>query len=124
VEPTDVSLAKAIAFARDGGFDGFVAVGGGSSMDTAKVMNLYSAERGAAFLDFVNAPVGDGRAVPATADIKPLIAVPTTAGTGSETTGTLVSFLVYSYKYVTVTVRSVSLFEVFVRYVLRGFCYF
>eukprot|EP00873_Tetraselmis_striata_P017172 jgi/Tetstr1/437436/TSEL_026117.t1 len=87
VEPTDVSLGAAITFARRGGFDAYIAVGGGSSMDTAKVMNLYAAQPDAAFLDFVNAPVGAGLAVPATAPIKPLIAVPTTAGTGSETTG-------------------------------------
>jgi len=36
VEPTDVSFKEAIAFAVKGKFDGYVAVGGGSSMDTAK----------------------------------------------------------------------------------------
>lgn len=86
VEPTDVSLGAAITFARRGGFDAYIAVGGGSSMDTAKVMNLYAAQPDAAFLDFVNAPVGAGLAVPATAPIKPLIAVPTTAGTRRPTT--------------------------------------
>ena len=84
VEPTDLSFKEAIAFAVDGGFDGYVAVGGGSSMDTAKAANLY-ATYPADFLDYVNAPVGRGLPVPG--PVKPLIAVPTTSGTGSETTG-------------------------------------
>ena len=84
VEPTDLSFKEAIAFAVDGGFDGYVAVGGGSSMDTAKAADLY-ATHPADFLDYVNAPVGLGLPVPG--PIKPLIAVPTTSGTGSETTG-------------------------------------
>ena len=84
VEPTDASLAAAIQFAAEGNFEGYVAVGGGSSMDTAKVANLY-ATYPADFLAYVNPPIGDGRPVPGR--LKPLIAVPTTAGTGSETTG-------------------------------------
>ena len=84
VEPTDASLAAAIQFATEGNFEGYVAVGGGSSMDTAKVANLY-ATYPADFLAYVNPPIGDGRPVPGR--LKPLIAVPTTAGTGSETTG-------------------------------------
>src|ERR1043166_6335404 len=42
VEPNDESFLEAIAFARDGAFDAFVAVGGGSSIDTAKAVNLYT----------------------------------------------------------------------------------
>ncbi len=84
VEPTDASFLEAIAFARDGKFDGYVAVGGGSSMDTAKAANLY-ATFPEELLTYVNPPVGQGRPVPGR--LKPLIAVPTTAGTGSETTG-------------------------------------
>jgi len=75
VEPTDVSFREAIDFATQGGFDAFVAVGGGSTIDTAKAANLYSTYP-ADFLEYVNA-----------GPLKPLIAVPTTAGTGSETTG-------------------------------------
>jgi hydroxyacid-oxoacid transhydrogenase len=84
VEPTDASLVEAIAYAADGGpWDAFVAVGGGSSIDTAKAVNLLSTNPGT-LLDYVNVPVGAGRAP--SAPLKPLVAVPTTTGTGSEST--------------------------------------
>ena len=87
VEPTDVSFKEAITFASEGRFDGYVAVGGGSSMDTAKAANLYTTYP-ADFLAYVNAPIGEGRPVPG--PLKSLIAIPTTSGTGSETSGTSV----------------------------------
>jgi alcohol dehydrogenase class IV len=84
VEPTDASFAHATAFARDGGFDGFVSVGGGSSIDTAKAANLYSTYP-ADFDAYVNAPIG--RATPIPGPLRPHVACPTTSGTGAEVTG-------------------------------------
>lgn len=84
VEPTDVSFKDAIQFAIEGQYDGYVGVGGGSSIDTCKAANLY-ATYPADFLDYVNAPIGRGKLAPG--PLKPMIAIPTTAGTGSETTG-------------------------------------
>ena len=84
VEPTDRSFGDAAAFARDGRFNGFVSVGGGSSIDTAKAANLY-ATYPADFDAYVNAPLGRGTAVPGS--LQPHIACPTTSGTGAEVTG-------------------------------------
>ncbi|KAK2761717.1 hypothetical protein FQN54_001545 [Arachnomyces sp. PD_36] len=88
VEPKDTSVKQAITFAKGCAPDAFLAVGGGSVIDTAKLMNLYTVFPEADFLDFVNAPLGKG--LPITKPLKPLIAIPTTAGTGSETTGTAI----------------------------------
>ncbi|TMH06705.1 MAG: iron-containing alcohol dehydrogenase [Betaproteobacteria bacterium] len=84
VEPTTASFKAAAKFATEGGFDGYVSVGGGSVMDTCKAANLY-ATYPAEFMTYVNAPIGAGQKVPG--PVKPHIACPTTAGTGSETTG-------------------------------------
>lgn len=83
VEPTDESINEAVAFARQQDWDCFIAVGGGSAIDTAKAVNLLTAHPGE-LLDYVTPPIGSGKA-PA-GPLKPLIAIPTTAGTGSEST--------------------------------------
>ena len=87
VEPTDVSFTEAVEFASRHRWDGVVAVGGGSVIDTAKAINLFTTYP-AEILDYVNAPIGRGRA-PA-GPLKPLVAVPTTAGTGAESTAVCV----------------------------------
>jgi alcohol dehydrogenase class IV len=84
VEPTDHSFLEAAQFAREGHFDAYVSLGGGSVIDTCKAANLY-ATHPADFLAYVNPPVGEGRAVPG--PLKPHVACPTTCGTGSECTG-------------------------------------
>ncbi|RBY82943.1 alcohol dehydrogenase [Geodermatophilus sp. TF02-6] len=84
VEPTDESLQAAVDWAREHGpWDAIVAVGGGSSIDTAKAVNLLTTNPGE-LMDYVNKPVGEGRAP--VDPLHPLVAVPTTTGTGSEST--------------------------------------
>lgn len=91
VEPTDRSMEEAAEFARAADFDGLIAVGGGSAIDTGKVVNLLTCHP-APLLDYLNRPVGRG--VPVPGPLRPLIAVPTTAGTGSETTAVAVAHVV------------------------------
>jgi alcohol dehydrogenase class IV len=84
VEPTDESLVAAIDEARSTGpWDAYVAVGGGSAIDTAKAVNLLTTNPGE-LMDYINVPVGKGQAP--SEPLKPLVAVPTTTGTGSEST--------------------------------------
>jgi hydroxyacid-oxoacid transhydrogenase len=84
VEPTDQGCEAAAAKLNGVQVDGYVAVGGGSSIDTAKVLNLLRTYPGTGVHAYLNKPVGSGRAIPG--PLKPLVAVPTTAGSGSECT--------------------------------------
>lgn len=83
VEPTIDSFQDAADFAVEHEVDGLVSVGGGSSIDTAKVANLVSTHP-APVMDYVNPPVGEGKKPPT--PLKPHLAIPTTSGTGSEAT--------------------------------------
>jgi len=83
VEPSESSVMQAVEVAREGGFDGFVGLGGGSSIDTAKIAALLSTHPGGVY-DYLNPPVGLGTPVPG--PLLPMFGVPTTGGTGAETT--------------------------------------
>lgn len=88
VEPTESSWNSAIEWTRASKVNLFLAVGGGSVMDTAKAANLFANYPEADLYEFINAPIGRGK--PIAKKLSPLIAIPTTAGTGSETTGTAI----------------------------------
>ena len=83
VEPTLESMQAAADFALSEEVDGFVSLGGGSAIDTAKVANLIVSHP-APVMDYVNAPIGGGRAPDG--PLRPHLAIPTTCGTGSEAT--------------------------------------
>lgn len=84
IEPTDAALLDGVRFAQECRPDGYVSLGGGSVIDTCKAANLYTSYP-AELLTYVNAPIGEGKPIPG--PLKPHIACPTTAGTGSEVTG-------------------------------------
>ena len=77
--PTQNSVEEATAKYLEAGCDGVVAFGGGSSMDLAKAVALAVTHQG----DLLDYTVGLGGAAKIN-DIAPLIAIPTTSGTGSE----------------------------------------
>jgi hydroxyacid-oxoacid transhydrogenase len=87
IEPTDISVKDAINFTKEKSYDGFVGLGGGSCIDTAKAVNLYTTYP-APLLNYISPPVGEGIKIPG--PLRPLIGVPTTAGTGSEGTAVII----------------------------------
>ncbi|MET7878946.1 hydroxyacid-oxoacid transhydrogenase [Micromonospora profundi] len=95
VEPTDASCEALFRELSDRRVHSFVAVGGGSAIDTAKVLNLMVSYPDVPLHDYLNRPIGIGRSVPG--PLKPLIAVPTTAGSGSECTA-MVALGLVEYK--------------------------
>ena len=103
-EPNDASIAAAADFARDGNFDGFVSLGGGSVLDTAKAANLYATYPDD-ILAYVGVPIGGGKPVPG--PVKPHIACTTTTGTGSEVTGVVVFGLRERFVKVAITAAAI-----------------
>jgi alcohol dehydrogenase class IV len=81
-EPTVNLVRDGAQRARQAGCDVVIAIGGGSAIDAGKAIAAL-ATNGGEPLDFIEV-VGKGRTI--TASPLPLIAVPTTAGTGSEVT--------------------------------------
>ncbi len=84
IEPGDDAVMQATQFLSEGNFDGVVSVGGGSVMDTAKAAMVYH-RYPASVTAYFAPPIGEGQPVPG--PVMPHLACPTTAGTGSETTG-------------------------------------
>ena len=79
--PTGANVEAGLAVFRDGGHDGVIAFGGGSGIDVAKAVALM-ANQTCALWDLEDA--GDNWTRANAEDIVPIVAVPTTAGTGSE----------------------------------------
>ncbi|KAI9769102.1 MAG: hypothetical protein M1840_004453 [Geoglossum simile] len=88
VEPKEGDIQRAVEWATPLAPPAFLAIGGGSVMDTTKLMNLLLCHPHTPLHTFINPPLGLGQ--PPTKPLKPLICIPTTAGTGSETTGTAI----------------------------------
>jgi alcohol dehydrogenase class IV len=78
--PTEADVLDGLARYREGGCDGIVAVGGGSPIDAAKAIRLLDRHPGR--LEDYDVTAGGTDRI--TADVPPLVAIPTTAGTGSE----------------------------------------
>lgn len=81
-DPSEDVFADATAYARDTDPDALIAVGGGSSIDVAKTTSIL-VEHGGDLMEYVAPPTGNGEPVPGPG--VPTVAVPTTSGTGSET---------------------------------------
>ena len=78
--PTEAAVLKALAQYRSHGADGLIAVGGGSSMDLAKAVAILATHPG----PLTQYATIEGGSPKITAAAAPLIAIPTTSGTGSE----------------------------------------
>ncbi|MEM4488985.1 MAG: hydroxyacid-oxoacid transhydrogenase [Desulfurococcaceae archaeon] len=87
-EPSEESIIRGINYASEKKYDAFIGLGGGSSLDTAKLIDLYTTYPTDSFRDYFAPPIGKGKPIPG--PIKPLIAIPTTSGTGSEVTSVAV----------------------------------
>ena len=81
LNPTGENVSDGVAAYRDGGNDGVIAFGGGSALDVAKAVALMVGQDRPIW-DFED--IGDNWKRVNTANVAPVLAVPTTAGTGSE----------------------------------------
>jgi alcohol dehydrogenase class IV len=81
LNPTDKNVSDGVVAYKAGGHDGVIAFGGGSGLDVAKAVALMVGQDRPIF-DFED--VGDNWTRVDTSGVAPVIAVPTTAGTGSE----------------------------------------
>jgi alcohol dehydrogenase class IV len=79
--PSDLNVAAGLKVYREGGFDGVIAFGGGSALDLGKTI-AFMAGQTRPLWDFED--IGDWWTRAKPAGIHPIVAVPTTAGTGSE----------------------------------------
>ena len=80
-EPTDHTFSECLAFAKQDTYDIIIGVGGGSAIDVAKTVGILL-KYGGDLLDYVAPPTGRGKPIPGMG--VPVIACPTTAGTGAE----------------------------------------
>jgi alcohol dehydrogenase class IV len=88
--PVEANVVDGLAAYRAGDCDGVVLVGGGSAMDTGKAIALLAGNDGSVF-DYEFGAGAKFRAIDAGA-IAPMIAIPTTAGSGSElSTGAVIT---------------------------------
>src|SRR5262245_1511714 len=79
--PTEAAMREALKLYKDEGCDGIVAIGGGSPMDLAKAVGLMATHPGPSLQPY---SFVEGGAAKITAAVAPIVAIPTTAGTGSE----------------------------------------
>ena len=79
--PTEAAMREALKVYKDEGCDGIIAIGGGSPMDLAKAVGLMATHPGTALQPYA---MVEGGAARITAKVAPIVAIPTTSGTGSE----------------------------------------
>lgn len=79
--PTEAAMREALKIYRDEGCDGIIAIGGGSPMDLAKAVALMATHPGNSLQTYA---MVEGGAARITAKVAPIVAIPTTSGTGSE----------------------------------------
>src|SRR5829696_6523692 len=79
--PTEAAMRDALKIYKEEGCDGIIAIGGGSPMDLAKAVGLMATHPGPSLQPYSFVEGGAGKI---TAAVAPIVAIPTTSGTGSE----------------------------------------